>query len=138
MKRLQSILPITVTMTVIYTFLHTGCTLLKYYPVCMNFFFFSLFTITAFQKETLIQKIAKKIDGDLTEDFEDYTRKLSYIWILVTFTNFVMSFSTLFLSDKIWALYNGCISYFLIGLVLMVEFPIRMIYKRRLKRVRES
>lgn len=138
MKRLQSILPITVTMAVIYTFFHTGCALLKYYPVCMNFFFFSMFTISAFQNNSLIKKLAKRIDPDLTlEQFNTYTRNLTYVWILVTFTNLIMSFSTLFLSDKIWAIYNGCISYMLVGSALMVEFIVRMFYKKRLATIVE-
>lgn len=133
MKKLRSILPVTVTMTVIYTFMHTGCTMLKYYPVIMNFFFFITFTISSFQKETMLHKIAKKLDNEITEEFDTYMRNFTYIWILVTFTNLVISFSTLFMPDRIWALYNGCISYLLIGTVLAIEYPIRLIYKRKLK-----
>ncbi|MGN1154295.1 MAG: hypothetical protein ACI4S3_09720 [Candidatus Gastranaerophilaceae bacterium] len=133
MKKLRSILPVTVTMTVIYTFMHTGCAMLKYYPVIMNFFFFITFTISSFQKETMLYKIAKKLDNEITEEFDTYMRNFTYIWILVTFTNLIISFSTLFMSDRIWALYNGCISYLFIGTVLAIEYPIRLIYKRKLK-----
>ncbi len=137
MKKLRSILPVTITMTVIYTFMHTGCTMLKYYPVVMNFFFFMMFTISSFQKETMLQKIAKKIDSDIDENFNTYMRNFTYVWICVTFTNLVISFSTLFMSDRIWALYNGCLSYLFIGTVLAIEYPIRLLYKRKLKYITE-
>ena len=99
----------------------------------MNFFFFITFTISSFQKETMLHKIAKKLDNEITEEFDTYMRNFTYIWILVTFTNLVISFSTLFMPDRVWALYNGCISYLLIGTVLAIEYPIRLIYKRKLK-----
>ncbi|MBQ9245132.1 hypothetical protein IJ182_02565 [bacterium] len=97
----------------------------------MNFFIFSVFFASLFQKETIIQKFAKILDGMLTDKTAEYTRKLTYVWCIFLFCNFVFSVITIFLSDKIWILYNGFISYVLIGILFAVEYIIRIIFRKR-------
>lgn len=82
-------------------------------------------------KETVIQKIAKTLDGKLEEPVKTYTKNLTYVWIVFLFFNFLMSVWSLFLPDNFWALYNGFISYLLIGGVFAVELPIRYFFKKR-------
>ncbi len=131
MKKLKSFLPIIFTLVVICCFYYTKQASLKLYPVLMNFVIFMIFFISSFQEETVIQKIAQKLDGDLTDEIIIYTRNLTYIWAVITFINLLISFVTLFMSNKIWALYNGVISYCIIGLTFMIEYPIRVWYKRK-------
>ena len=87
--------------------------------------------MSLFSKETVIQKIAKNIDGELTNKQKNYTRKLTYVWCAVTFLNFAISAFTVFMSDNIWILYNGLISYIFIGTVFLVEFLFRTILKKK-------
>lgn len=54
-----------------------------------------------------------------------YTRNLTYVWAGFTFLNFLISFATVFASEKIWALYNGFISYFLVGTFFIIEYIVR-------------
>ena len=131
MKKLKSLVPIVFTLAIIGCFYYTRQASLKLYPVLMNFVFFMIFFISSFQEETVIQKIAQKLDGDLTEEITAYTRNLTYIWVVITFINLLISFLTLFMSNRIWALYNGMISYFIIGLTFAIEYPIRCWYKRK-------
>ncbi len=130
-KRLKPLFPIMITLTVIGVFYYTRLNSLKFYPVLMNFVFFMLFFISSFQEETVIQKIAQKLDGELIPELVNYTRNLTYIWVVITGINLSMSILTLFYSNKIWALYNGFISYCLIGLTFAIEYPIRLWYKRK-------
>lgn len=96
----------------------------------MNFIIFLIFFSSIFTQETVIQKIAKLTEGVLDNDVKIYTRKLTYVWTIFLFINFIISLLTFFLSDKIWIIYNGFISYFLIGLLFITEYLYRVIFKR--------
>ena len=82
-------------------------------------------------KETIIQKIAKMYEGKLNEQLKDYTRKVTYAWSILTFFNFIISIWTIFLPDKYWIIFNGLISYLLVGLLFIVEYIIRIILRKR-------
>ncbi len=116
---------------VIALFHYTKWHFIKYYPVVINFCFFLLFFITSFMKETIIQKFAKLTEPDIKPKALDYTRKLTYIWALFTFCNFIISFITVFLPEKVWAIYNGCISYLLVGSFFALEYIVRINFKRK-------
>lgn len=132
MKPLKSIFPISFSMLVIYLVYCVKIVSLKYYPVAMNFIFFMIFFSSSFRKETAIQKIIKRVESDCSDYLWNYGRKLNYIWALITFVNLSLSFCTLFLSPKIWAVYNGFISYCIIGLAFCIEYIVRISYKRRI------
>lgn len=104
---------------------------LKFYPVIVNLFIFSVFFTSLFCKETVIQKIAKKMDGELTDFSRNYTRKLTYIWCLFLFINLLLSFITVFLSPRIWELYNACISYIALGFMFGIEYIVRIILRAK-------
>ncbi len=104
---------------------------LKYYPPVCNFVFFLIFFLSCFSKETIIQKIAKVTDGTLTDKVRKYTRNLTYIWVIFIFLNFLISLTTVFMSDEIWMIYNGFLSYVLTGFLFMVEYVIRIALKKR-------
>lgn len=104
---------------------------LKFYPVIVNLFIFSVFFTSLFCKETVIQKIAKKMDGGLTDFSRNYTRKLTYIWCLFLFINLSISFVTVFLSPRIWELYNACISYIALGFMFGIEYIVRIILRAK-------
>lgn len=130
-KLLRFILPICVMLFVIAIFHYTKCNFLKYYPVIINLSFFLLFFCSSFMKETIIQKMAKLIEPDIKPKALEYTKKLTYVWAIFTFCNFLISLCTVFLSEKIWALYNGCISYILVGGFFAIEYIIRINFKRK-------
>ena len=90
-----------------------------------------LFFCSLFSKETVIQKIARVMDGELNETALKYTRNLTYIWAIFLFINFLVSLATVFMAERIWIVYNGFISYMLIGMFFMIEYPIRMNFKRK-------
>ena len=122
---------IAITLTVIVLFHYTQLFFVKFYPVCANLTVFLVFFCSLFSRETVIQKFAKMVDGELSESALKYTRNLTYIWCGLTFFNFVVSLITVFLSEELWALFNGLISYILIGTLFFVEYIIRIILKKK-------
>lgn len=92
--------------------------------------FFAVFFSSLFQEKTVIQKIALAAEPDADENVMRYTRNLTYVWAGFTFLNFLISLATVFASEKIWALYNGFISYFLVGTFFIIEYIVRGVKKR--------
>lgn len=125
------LLPFCITVFVICLFHFTKLFFVKFYPVCANLTVFLVFFVSLFSKETVIQKFAKAVDGELSENALKYTRNLTYIWAALTFFNFAVSLATVFMSEEIWALFNGLISYLLIGTLFFVEYIIRIILKKK-------
>ena len=127
----RAILPFSALVTVFILFHYTKLQILKYYPVCMNFTFFITFFLSLFGKETVIQKIAKAIKSELKPIELEYTRKLTYVWTGFCFINFLISFATVYMSEQVWVIYNGVISYILVGLMFVVEYIVRINFKKK-------
>ncbi len=106
---------------------------LKLYPIVVNFSIFMLFFLSVFKDETIIQKFAKLTEGVLSEPVKVYTRNLTYIWCVYLFVQLFLSIITCFLSDKIWMIYNGFLSYFFLGCFFMIEYTVRFFFMRKYK-----
>lgn len=104
---------------------------LKYYPPIVNFCFFIVFFCSLFDQKTVIQRIAEITDGKLSPEIRKYTRNLTYVWCLFLALNFIVSLITVFMSDKIWFVYNGFISYILVGSVFVIEYFVRVNFKKK-------
>lgn len=130
-KKLFSLLPFIFSVCVIVIFYFKRLTPLKFYPPIVNFAFFLLFFSSLFMKETVIQKMARAMKPNLEEIELRYTRNLTYVWCVCLFLNFAVSVLTIFLSDKIWLFYNGFLSYFFIGTIFIVEYVVRIIFRKR-------
>lgn len=128
---LKAFLPVVFTAFIITLFHFTQWIVVKYYPVVVNFLIFIMFFSSIFQKETVIQKFARLMEPDIKPKALEYTRKLTYVWVCVTFINFFVSFLTIYMSEKIWMWYNGCISYIFIGIVFAIEYIVRINFKRK-------
>ena len=133
-KVLKALLPFAGMFLVIGVFHFTNFVLLKYYPVVMNLMMFLIFFTSLFQERTVIQKFALAMEPDADERVMDYTRNVTYVWLVFTFLNFLVSLGTVFMSEKIWAIYNGFVSYFLVGLDFIIEYIVRINFKRKYDR----
>ncbi|MCK5818909.1 MAG: hypothetical protein KAH18_06570 [Psychromonas sp.] len=102
-----------------------------YYPVIVNLLFFSLFLISLWQKESIIERFARLQDPQLPHYAVHYTRNVTKVWCLFFILNGTISFTTSFMSLDIWTFYNGFISYFLIGLLFSIEFIARVHVKKK-------
>lgn len=121
------------TFFVIALFYFTGLRELKLYPVIMNFCIFLIFFSSLFDKETVIQKFARISEGggELHPKTKTYTKNLTYIWCIYLLIQFFASVATLFMSDKIWMIFNGCVSYILLGLFFAIEYIVRIRFKKK-------
>lgn len=134
LKKLKAIIPVLGTLCVVLLFHFSKIYALKFYPVIVNSFIFCVFFSSVFCQETIIQKIAKKMDGELTDFSRNYTRKLTYVWCIFLFVNLSISFATVFMSPKVWELYNACISYIALGVMFGVEYIVRIILRAKYDR----
>lgn len=103
--------------------------LLKLYPVVISFSFFSVFIYSLFKPPTVITLIAGARDK-LTENAVIYTRKVTIVWCLFFIVNGFIALWTVFQSDEYWTLYNGIISYILMGILFACEWLVRRNFKK--------
>ncbi len=61
-----------------------------------------------------------------------YCRKVTIVWVAFFCVNIMISAATAFLGSwEVWAWYNGCISYVLIGVIMACEWCTRRIVQQR-------
>ena len=116
----------TAALVIVVTFL-TGSKLgLFLYPLLVNLAFFTFFTISLYHPPTIIERIARRQRKEFPERAIIYTRKVTKAWCVFFLLNGSVSALTIFHSETWWMLYNGFISYILIGLMLVGEYLIRL------------
>ncbi len=104
----------------------------KLYPILVNLIFLSLFSYSLVFPPTIIEKIARLAEPDLPPSGVIYTRKVTICWICFFIINGSASaISAIWMSDEIWLLYNGLISYLLMGALLTVEFLVRNVVRSK-------
>lgn len=112
--------------------------ILKLYPVLMNALFLVVFGGTLFFPPVMIFRFAvlqdKSIKGSLAEKrVEAYCRKVTALWcVFFIFNGVVAVYSVFWASDAFWSLYNGGISYILIGVLFAGEFIVRKITDKKM------
>ncbi|WP_440617531.1 hypothetical protein [Cysteiniphilum sp. 6C5] len=106
---------------------------IKLYPVAMNLAFLSIFFASLFAKENIIYQFAKKTSRKPLPHFVSaYTRKVTIAWCVFFMLNALVScYSALFSSLHVWTIYNGLVSYILIGAFFVCEFIVRIFVKRK-------
>lgn len=131
MSRFKFAIPIFIMLLVILIFHYTNWIVAKYYPVIVNFVLFCIFFGSTFSEETVIQKMAKLMEPNIKPKALEYTRILTYIWSIFMLANFFISFATVFMSEKVWAIYNGFLSYILVGVFFIIEYMVRINFKKK-------
>jgi uncharacterized membrane protein len=106
--------------------------LLLAYPVLVNLGLCALFALSLKDGEPLLLRVARARKMEITEHALPYLRRLTAIWAVFFALNAVVAFVTIHLSIGVWAVYNGLISYILVGLLVVGEVLYRRYYKRRM------
>ncbi len=102
------------------------------YPVFVNAAFLALFAHSLLNPPTIAERLARLEEPDLPPQGVAYTRKVTLVWCGFFLGNGLISALTVWYGDiALWGLYNGLISYILIGLLMGAEMRVR-------KRVRKS
>lgn len=104
---------------------------LKFYPVLMSLGSATLFAYTLIRPPTMIERFARLHQPDLPESGVRWTRQVTKVWCGFFVFNALVALITVFLSTQIWALYNGFISYVLMGILLLGEFVLRRSHQQQ-------
>lgn len=104
---------------------------LRIYPVLMNAAVAGIFASSLLRKP-LIEIFAEKTGHVLDAAGRRYTRRATLAWAIFMSANALVSLATVFLPLSAWTIYNGFVSYLLIGAMFAGEFLVR----RRAERAR--
>ena len=111
----------------------------KFYPVLVNLSLLSFFGFTLWKPPSFAFRMACLHDKSLEKSpsfkaVERYCRKVTVAWCFFFIVNGSIATFTVFVgSDKIWSLYNGLISYILIGIVFIVEYLVRKMVQSKMQ-----
>lgn len=103
---------------------------LKLYPVIVSATLLSVFAISLWHPPSVIERLARLQDSNLPAEAIPYTKKVTIIWCGFFLVNGLIALATaLYASDEVWALYNGLISYCLMGILFAGEWLVRPKHK---------
>jgi uncharacterized membrane protein len=98
---------------------------LLYYPVLVNAMFLLAFAASLFQSQTLIERLARRLDPELPPHGVRYTRKVTIAWCVFFVINGAIAWWTTTQAMSVWTLYNGLIAYVAMGVMFGGEWLIR-------------
>jgi uncharacterized membrane protein len=100
--------------------------LLLAYPVFVSLLFFAVFFHGLRHPPTLVERLARLREPDLPPAGVRYTRRVTVAWCVFFLVNGTLAAATVWYGDPfVWSLFNGCISYVLMGLLMGTELLIR-------------
>ena len=106
---------------------------LKLYPVVVSAVLLALFAASLAYPPSAIERFARLREPDLPPEAVAYTRRVTQVWCLFFIFNGAMAFATaLWASDATWTLYNGLVSYCLIGVLMAAEWLVRRRVRARI------
>jgi uncharacterized membrane protein len=98
----------------------------KLYPVLVNLALLAQFGWTLAFPPSFIERIARLREPRLPQSGVRYTRAVTWVWCAFFTLNAAAALATtLWFSDAVWAWYNGCIAYVLIGMLFAGEWLVR-------------
>jgi len=105
---------------------------LKFYPVFVNAALLTIFASSLLSPPTVIERLARLKEPNLSPQACDYVRHVTQVWCVFFALNGTVALITaLWASARVWMLYNGFVSYILMGLLFTGEFLVRRRFKRR-------
>jgi len=105
---------------------------LKFYPVLVNAALLTIFASSLLSPPTVIERLARLKEPNLSPQACDYVRHVTQVWCVFFALNGTVALITaLWASARVWMLYNGFVSYILMGLLFTGEFLVRRRFKRR-------
>ena len=103
---------------------------LTYYPVlvtlCALFFF-----AQSLQTVPMIERFARLRHPNLPPEGQIWCRRVTQVWCGFFVINAIIALWTTTQSQAIWTLYNGCISYILMGILFVGEYLLRIRAQKR-------
>ncbi|MGZ8217399.1 hypothetical protein [Methylomagnum sp.] len=100
--------------------------LLLAYPIMVSLVFLSIFAHSLYRPPTIVEKLARLGEPDLPPQGVSYTRKVTWVWCGFFLINGLISVGTVWHGDMaVWGLYNGLVSYVLMGTLFGIEWLVR-------------
>ncbi len=128
-----NVLLVTVLSLLAYTAIANSSIALKFYPVVVNLSFLVIFAYTLIKPPCVVEIIAR-LHEELDEQGIAYTRKVTKVWCGFFIINAAIATWTVFHeNEQFWLVYNGLISYLLMGTLMLTEFVYRKIAKSKVK-----
>lgn len=101
-----------------------------FYPVWINAGLLVLFGSSLIFPPTIVERLARLMEGELDAKGIAYTRKVTQVWCVFFLCNGTIAAATALAGNwDIWLWYNGVISYVLMGLLMLIEWRVRRIVK---------
>lgn len=105
---------------------------LTLYPVLVSSVMLGVFGYSLVSPPSIIERIARRREPDLPLAANQYMRRVTQVWCAFFLVNGSIALATaLWASPAVWSLYNGVISYLLMGLLFGGEYLVRLRFKRR-------
>lgn len=105
--------------------------MLLFYPALVSFTMCALFAWSLRQEETILLRLVRGRNIQMSEFGPAYINRLTGVWALFFALNGSAAIVSGYLSLQLWALYNGLISYLLMAALIVGELVFRRYYKRR-------
>jgi len=102
------------------------------WPVLLSAALAAVFAWSLRHPPSAIEVVARMTEPDLPPAGVAYTRKVTAVWLGFFIINgAIAAWTAMFASLETWTLYNGLISYLLIGLLFAIEWGVRRRLRRR-------
>ena len=99
---------------------------LLYYPVLVNAILLLLFAYSLFAPPTVVERLARITEPQLDAAGIAYTRRVTQVWCGFFIVNGAIALTTCLSGDiTLWTLFNGGISYLLMGALMGIEWIVR-------------
>ncbi|MBL0513096.1 hypothetical protein [Aeromonas media] len=106
---------------------------LLYYPLAVSLSLLCLFGWSLTRPMSLVERLARLQDPDLPAAAIGYTRRVTQVWCGFFVINGTLAAFTIWHGDlALWSLYNGLISYVLMGCLMGGEYLVRRRVMKRL------
>ncbi len=104
-------------------------TWLLFYPVLLNIVLLGSFAWTLWRGPSMIERFARLQEPDLDLEGQRYCYRVTIVWcVFFVFNAATAAWLTLYSTVAVWTLYNGLISYLLIGSLLGGEWLYRKFF----------
>lgn len=100
---------------------------LRLYPALMNLGLLLVFASSLYFPPPVIERLARLQHPDLPPQGVLYTRRVTQVWCVFFLLNGLIAAATaLWCSFACWSLYNGLLAYVLMGLLMAIEYWVRI------------
>lgn len=110
----------------IYTLISSSSEGLRFYPVLMSAAMLCLFAWSLRQPQSIVERFARIIYREFPPEAAVYTWRVTAVWCAFFLINGLIALWTAVAGSwAAWTLYNGFISYMLMGVLFVGEYAVR-------------